>query len=95
MVMLRGFAVMNRNSNLTLQGNAISDGSIMTVRTSPSPVDKMFIITSIMARDLDNIVATRVEIGVSDGSSLLPINIVPGPFLPSQAMVIYWPCVLQ
>jgi hypothetical protein len=48
-----------------------------------------------MAMDLDNTIATIIEIGVFDGSSLTPIDATPGPFPAGTSMTVYWSCLVQ
>ena len=80
---------------LTLQGNGIAAAEVTVVKTNQVPVNSIFTALSILAMDLDNTIATLVEIGISDGTSLTPLDATPGPFAAGTSMTIYWSCVLQ
>jgi hypothetical protein len=80
---------------MTLRGEAIAAAVVTTLKTAVVADDCIFTALSVMAMDVDNTIATIIEIGVFDGSSLTPIDATPGPFPASTSMTIYWPCLVQ
>jgi hypothetical protein len=79
---------------LTLMGNAIATAVETVVKTSPVPSNMLFTALSVLAMDEDNEISSLIEIGVSDGTSLTPIDSTPGPFPASTSMTVYWSCML-
>lgn len=80
----------------TLRGEAVAVAAVVTtLKTNVVADDCIFTALSVMAMDIDNAIATIIEIGVFDGSSLTPIDATPGSFPANTSMTIYWPCLVQ
>jgi hypothetical protein len=77
-----------------LEGGVVAAAEVTIVKTPLIGPNLMFTSLSVLAMDDDNIIATFIEIGIINGTKLIPIDSTPGPFPANTSMTIYWPCML-
>ena len=78
-----------------LQAGRVSSGTdIITVSTERVKPGFMFHALSIVARDINNAVATYIEVGILDGTKEIPIDSTPGNFPANTTHTVYWPCII-
>jgi hypothetical protein len=78
-----------------LDNSVVAAAEVTTLLTAPIPCGMVFKAYSVAALDEDTAIATRIEIGVRDGTKDIPIDSTPGNFPAATSMTLYWPCVLR
>ena len=80
---------------ITLEGGVVAAAEETLVKTSPVTSGQIMTVLSALARDKTNAIATRIEIGVLDGSREIPFYAGAGSFAALVPAVVYWPCLLM
>ena len=74
-----------------LSGHGIASASAaQVVQTEPVQAGYLMIVSSMMAYDPDNVIATSIEIGIVDGTRLIPIDITGGSFAAGISHTSFW-----
>ena len=77
-----------------LEAGAVAAAEITVLKSDVIGPGQMMEAYSIMAMDLDNTIATYIEIGIFSGTRLIPIDSTPGAFAANTSHTIYWSCVV-
>lgn len=78
-----------------LEGGTVAAAEETLIKTSPVTSGQVMTVLSALARDLTSAIATRIEIGVLDGSREIPFYAGAGSFAAKIPAVVYWPCILM
>ena len=74
-----------------LSGAMIAPASaVQTVITEPVSPGCLFIAASMFALDADSAIATSIEIGIVDGTRLIPIDVTGGSFAAGISHTSFW-----
>ena len=74
-----------------LSGSLIAPASaVQVVQTEPVQAGYLMIAASMVAYDADNAIATSIEIGIVDGTRLIPIDITAGSFAAGISHTSFW-----
>ena len=78
-----------------LEGGVVAAAEETLIKTSPVAPGCVMTVLSALARDKTSAIATRIEIGVLDGSREIPFYAGDGSFAIKIPAVVYWPCILM
>ena len=77
-----------------LENGAIAAAEVTTLKTPLVVPGHVMTVLSCMAMDEESAIATSIEIGIIDGTRLIPVDSTPGNFPAGTSHTLFWPCLL-
>ena len=77
-----------------LENSVIAAAEVTTLKTPLVVSGYVMTVLSCMAMDEENSIATSIEIGIVDGTRLIPVDSTPGNFPAGTSHTLFWPCLL-
>jgi len=80
---------------IILEGSAISAAAVTTIQTNPISDGVCAVILSVMAVDKKSAISGSIELGIVEGTRLIPVASQAGPITANTSFNVRVPCVLR